>query len=545
MNQFAGMTPEQIAEAVAGLSPAELEALDQELTAGGELWVPFPGPQEETRASLADEVFYGGQAGGGKTGLLLGLAHDHQNSIIFRREYPQLREVIEQSRMLYGKVAPQGYNSTEHTWRLPNGKVIEFGACQHEWDVSRYVGRPHDYYGFDEVPQMSRAQYRFIIAWNRSIDPKQRCRVVVTGNPPRTAEERWVIEEWAPWLDPEFPNPAVPGELRWYTVEGEKTIWLENGEPFQRDGEWVKPRSRTFIPAALKDNPVLSRTNYRSVLHSLPEPLRSQLLRGDFHAGMEDDEWQVIPTAWVRLAQKRWTERMPYHENHPMTALGIDVARGGKNKTTISRRYDLWFAPLIKYPGVETPDGPTAAAKVKLAHKDHARANIDVIGWGASAYDSLKGTPHLAVTPVNNSTPTKMMDRSGKFRLVNVRAASYWSLREALDPEFGQELMLPPDAEMVADLTCVRWRLQGDGIILESKEELIKRLGRSPDCGDSVVLCWWSGGNWDKPGGVSKDSSTRWSDDPVADRQFGRSGTKDTPWQRRGTRKTPWERRRR
>ena len=37
-------------------------------------WVPNPGPQTEAFFSKADEVFYGGQAGGGKTDLLLGLA---------------------------------------------------------------------------------------------------------------------------------------------------------------------------------------------------------------------------------------------------------------------------------------------------------------------------------------------------------------------------------------------------------------------------------------------------------------------------------------
>jgi hypothetical protein len=52
-------------------------------------FVPLPGPQTEAYLSQADILLYGGQAGGGKTGLLVGLAQEHENSIIFRREVAQ------------------------------------------------------------------------------------------------------------------------------------------------------------------------------------------------------------------------------------------------------------------------------------------------------------------------------------------------------------------------------------------------------------------------------------------------------------------------
>ena len=37
-------------------------------------WIPNPGPQTEAYYCEADELLYGGEAGGGKTDLLLGLA---------------------------------------------------------------------------------------------------------------------------------------------------------------------------------------------------------------------------------------------------------------------------------------------------------------------------------------------------------------------------------------------------------------------------------------------------------------------------------------
>src|SRR5262249_48953540 len=145
-----------------------------------------------------------------------------------------------------------------------------------------------------------------LIGWNRTEDPRQRCRVVATGNPPTTPEGRWVVEEWAPWLEANHPNPAEPGELRWYTVVDEKLVWLRSAKPILHKGERLVPRSRTFIPARVQDNPVYMQTGYIAVLQGMPEPLRSQMLYGDFNAGMQDDPWQVIPTAWVQAAQARW-----------------------------------------------------------------------------------------------------------------------------------------------------------------------------------------------------------------------------------------------
>jgi hypothetical protein len=77
---------------------------------------------------------------------------------------------------------------------------------------------------------VSRILHLWSGAQYRTDDPRQRCRVVASGNPPTTAEGRWVIAEWAPWLDPQFPRPAQPGTLRWYTTLDDHLHWLESGE---------------------------------------------------------------------------------------------------------------------------------------------------------------------------------------------------------------------------------------------------------------------------------------------------------------------------
>ena len=79
----------------------------------------------------------------------------------------------------------------------------------------------------------------------------------------------------------------------------------------------------------------------------------------------------------------------------------------------------------------------------------------------------------------------------------NVRAEAYWGLREALDPVKGDNLTLPDDPELLADLVAPHWKLSASGIQIESKDEIKARLGRSPDCGDAVVLAHYgSYGAW-------------------------------------------------
>jgi hypothetical protein len=316
------------------------------------------------------------------------------------------------------------------------------------------------------------------------------------------ADGQWVIEYWAPWLSEHHPNPAEPGELRWFAIVDGKNVEVGGPEPFEHNGQRITPRSRTFIPARLADNRYLAETSYGDVLNNLPEPLRTQLLYGDFGIAVQDDPWQVIPTEWVRLAQQRWRERE--QPQTPMDAMGVDVARGGIDKTVLAPRYGMYFASLLKRDGTETPDGESVKMFVlqNLDGNSQAVLNIDIIGVGSSGYDSLayfelEGGEHLNVVGVNFASKTKARDRSGMLLLRNVRAEAYWGLREALDPIKGDDLALPDDSELLADLVAPRWKLSTQGIQIESKEEIKSRLGRSPDCGDAVALAHYgSYGAW-------------------------------------------------
>jgi len=487
----------QIAELLPYLTPEEQAELDKLLSAPEALWEPLPGPQTAAFNSLADIVGYGGAAGGGKTDLAVGLATtQHDRSMIIRQESTQLAGIIDRMTELLG--GRDGFNGQEKIWRLSD-RQVEFGSVPNPGDETKYQGRPHDMLVFDEATNLREKAVRFLLGWLRTTKKGQRCRALLTFNPPTTAEGRWVISFFAPWLDDKHPNPAEPGELRYFATVNGEDFEVEDGKPFVLVGDdriydfdqskykpvdIIKPMSRTFIPSRITDNPHLVGTGYMATLQAMPEPLRSQMLYGDFKAGIEDDPWQVIPTAWVDEAMERWTKPTRLQV---MDSLGVDVARGGKDKTIIARRHNTWFDHPIELAGSQTPDGPTVAGAVVAAMRDRARIHVDVIGVGSSPYDFLRQA-ELDVYGVNVAEAPTATSKSGNLQYFNLRTQLWWQLREALDPANNLGIQLPPNKQLRADLTTPKWSMSGIKIKVESREDIVKRLGRSPDYGSAYVL---------------------------------------------------------
>ncbi len=464
---------------------AELHAL-LEQDAREVIWRPLPGPQSMAYESGADIIGYGGAAGGGKTDLACGKAlTQHRRVAIFRREATQLTGIVDRlADLLSGR---DGYNGAERIWRAagPRKVQIEFGSVPNLGDETKHQGRPKDLLVLDEAANFLESQARFLMGWVRTTVAGQRCQTLMTFNPPTSSDGRWVVEFFAPWLDRKHPNPAKPGELRWFATLDGKDVEVASGAAFEHKGETIKPLSRTFIPSRIGDNPFLTGTGYMATLQSLPEPLRSQMLNGDFAAGMEDDAFQVIPTAWVERAQARWTDRSPKGE---MLAVGVDVARGGSDQTVLAARHaGMWFDQLVVAPGKRTPDGPAVAGLVVTMRRDAAPVQIDVIGVGASPYDTLRGMG-VQVSGVNVSESATGMDRSGTLRFANLRSMLWWRLREALDPTHDTGIALPPDKALLSELCMPTWRPMGKVIQVESREDIVKRLGRSPDRATAVML---------------------------------------------------------
>ncbi len=444
----------------------------------------------------------------------LGLAFTaHQRSLIMRRKYTDLSGLTERAIEING--TRKGFNgSAPPKLTTEDGRLIEFGAAQHVGDEASWQGRPHDLLYLDEAAQWAESQVRYLMGWVRSATPGQRCRVVLGSNPPLSDEGAWMISMFAPWLDDRHPNPAKPGELRWYLTDGGEDVevsgpgaYVFNGSDYVRSElpedhpDVLVALSRTFIPAKLKDNPTLMRNaQYKAQQDALPEHLRAAIRDGKFNAAREDHELQLIPSEWIQAAMDRWTAQP--HNKAPQCAIGVDPVRGGKDNLIIAPRYDGWYAPLFKMPGKQVNDGLTIASEILKHRTDNSIIVIDMGGgYGGSPYDSL-------ITNINEdyviqhkgSEKTHERTKTGRQGFYNRRALVYYRFYEALDPTQpgGSPIALPPDPFLMAQLCSIRLKQDDVDIIqLEPKVDLVKRTGQSPDEADAVVMAWSKGAKQD------------------------------------------------
>jgi hypothetical protein len=207
------------------------------------------------------------------------------------------------------------------------------------------------------------------------------------------------------------------------------------------------------------------------------------------------DEDGVVPLSWVEAAQQRWLDWADSGgQLDPLSALGVDVARGGEDDTVIVRRHGnvvLELSDRLRVPDLMVIGGRTAGILNKAGT---GVAVVDVGGVGAGVFDFLRDKGWPAV-PFNASERTFRKDSSGELGFADARSAMMWSVREILDPAAGFDLCLPPDDRLTGDLCAPHWKVVAGGKIkVESKDEIRKRLGRSTDAGDSVGLSLWADG---------------------------------------------------
>jgi hypothetical protein len=483
----------------AKLPPKALEEVTKQVYASTAhlKWVPNPGPQTEAYYSAADVILYGGEPGGGKSQLGLGLAfNEHKRTLVMRREYGQLDRLVEDALKIHG--SREGFNgSPPPKLRVSDEQIIDFAAAHRVGDEQNQMGKGRDLLFIDEATHFAKQQIRFLMGWNRSDDPKQRVRTILATNPPLTAEGLWVIEMFAPWLDPRYPDPAKPGELRWVISDADGNDEWVGGPDDARvvNGKLIRPTSRTYIPAKVSDNPYYAASDYERQLDAMPEPYRS-LLMGGFKTSFKDQPNQIIPTKWVQMAQERWKPEPP--RDVPMCTIGVDASGGGDDPMMLAPRYDGWFAPLIEVPGKEIPlerAGSHCAGIVVSHRRDHALVVVDMGGgYGGSLYEHLTGNQVETKVFKGAETSTRRT-ADGKLKFTNKRSAALWIFREALDPgqPGGSPIALPPNAKLMADLTAPTFEVTPQGIKAESKEKVCERLGRSTDSGDAVCMSWFEG----------------------------------------------------
>lgn len=262
---------------------------------------------------LADEIFYGGAAGGGKT---RGLFEDANNlcmtvpgvvAVIFRRTYPELEATHIRSAMkLPGKLGK--YNGGLHEFHYVNGSILEFRHCEYEKDVWKYWSSEWDALYIDQLEQFTEFQYKLLRSRVRTTKVGIKPKVKTAGNPGGVGHA---------WVKKRFIDPSKAYQV--WTPKPEVDMAFE-----ELDFD-VPLTTRCFIFASIFDNPILLKANpeYLRILQDLPEDERRALLEGDWDvfAGQVFKEWRRdihvivpfnIPASWQRWRAVDYGREAPF-----------------------------------------------------------------------------------------------------------------------------------------------------------------------------------------------------------------------------------------
>jgi hypothetical protein len=184
----------------------------------------------------------------------------------------------------------------------------------------------------------------------------------------------------------------------------------------------------------------------------------------------------------VELAMRR--ELAPDDYQWSQKRLGLDVARFGDDRTVLFARWGA-NARIANSPvtmrGLPTTD---IAARVYTA-KARWRSEVEFIDdtghWGHGVIDNLRATG------VSSALPIIFHDRPINPRYKNRRAEMWIEMSEAVKREVALPFHIP---ELVAELTTPTYTFVNGVFMLEEKDQVKKRLGRSPDLADALALTW-------------------------------------------------------
>lgn len=293
------------------------------------------------------------------------------------------------------------------------------------------------------------------------------------------------------------------------SLEGVDICWIEEGQAItKKSWEVLNPTIRkpnaqiwvsmnreedndpifVYISKQSQEDAIIKRVNY----YDNPFCPKEMRKLAEFCKKDDYDEYLHVWLGEPRqagdtklIAVKDVKEAMAYYidplDNKSPLIIGVDIARFGDDSTVFFYRKGRQVMKADVYKKLDTVElANLIHAKVK--DMNPAKVFLDNGNTGAGVYDILsdRGLSKI-VKGVNFGGKAILKDR-----YVNKRAEMWGELNEWLKDGGVQ---LPKDEELLSDLCSVSKKYDGMGRLgLESKDEVKKRLGRSPDRADALCL---------------------------------------------------------
>ena len=379
------------------------------------MWNPQPGPQ--TSALLADwvdELFYGGERGGGKSDFQLGFQEDgalrykeHWRGIMFRKTYAELEELQSRAIEIFTasgatyKSNPSATFPYSNSWYWPNGATVKMRYIENERDYGRYHGHQYSGISADECTEYASPGGLLKMVSTLRSAAGVPCTMRLTGNPGGIGHV---------WVKQRYIDPVPP-----------YTPYTDPDTGF----------TRMFIPSKTEDNQILlsNDPHYRNRIKASTggnEALRKAWLEGDWNivAGAFFDVWDSsrhvckpfdIPSDWPKFKSMDWGSAKPFsvgwwaivRDDYPLES-GITLPRG------CLVRYREWYGMArdqFGNPKYNTGVKMTAeAVGAEIAHleRNDGQMNLGVIDPAAFSQD---GGPSI-VERMNSNPQWRKADNS-------------------------------------------------------------------------------------------------------------------------------------
>jgi hypothetical protein len=311
------------------------------------------------------------------------------------------------------------------------------------------------------------------------ITNSENAKVLAIGNPSTTNcvfYKNLQTEEW---------NSLTISALEHPNVKYKKEI-IQGAVSYK----WVKDKIRKWCVPYTKHNEKLKTFEFENVIYK-PNSLFLWKVLGEFPL---DEAERFISVDLIERAMQRGRIQGLETEIRDMA---IDVARYGGDASVIAVNIGNNFE-VFKYFDLDLTGIATEAIKLIKKYKPH-KVGVDCDGIGAGVFDiineqlihdNIKDESNNVITfdlyEIHSSAKMQSTDDTTE-KFANLKTQMWAQLKKDLD-----YIKLPDDDDLEEELNAPKVKVDRFGkTILETKDEIRKRIGRSTDIADAVVYCNW------------------------------------------------------